>query len=724
MSLATSAGNTICCRYLMKNISTYLGSPYPLGATVYEGGVNFSIYSENAKGVVLCLFDEQGEETRIPVTEVYYSAWHIFVAGAKAGQSYGYRVYGDNTPEKGLRFNPNKLLLDPYAKALSGPFQWHNSMFGYKIGEDSEGNTCNEEDSAPHVPKSIVIEDHFEWSNDKFPKIPYHDTIIYEAHVKGFTKQHPGIPENICGTYAALAHPVTIQYLKDMNITAIELMPIQFFISDKTLEDKGLHNYWGYNTIAFFAPHSDYASDKKGDGPVKEFKTMVKELHKAGIEVILDVVYNHTAEGNQLGPTISFRGIDNPSYYRLDEDKRYYTDYTGTGNTLNANLPPVLRLIMDSLRYWITEMHVDGFRFDMAPVLAREEKEVNMLSSFFDIIYQDPILSQVKLIAEPWDLGHDGNVIGNFPAGWAEWNGRYRDCIRDNWRGQGCSLDEFAKRFTGSPDIYTNDYRRPTASINLVAVHDGFTLNDLVSYNEKHNEANGDENKDGAEENHSWNCGAEGLTDNEEINELRKRQKRNFFVTLLLSQGVPLINMGDEISRTQGGNNNAYCQDNELSWMNWDKADTELLEFVKKITGIKAKHPTFSRRKWFKGKQVTGTGMNDIAWFHPDGAEMNDEDWNNGFSQSVTVYLNGNSIEGKGYKGEDIVDDCFLLLFNAYEKNLEFRIPLRNAHAPWLQVLDTHSGCMNEEGCETRNDGDKLMLEGRSMVVLRRPQKK
>ena len=704
------------------NFTTYLGSPYPLGATAYENGVNFSIYSENAKGVDLCLFDDDGNQLAcLPVQEVYHSVWHIFVADIKAGQHYGYRVHGDYEPNKGLRFNSNKLLIDPYAKALSAPIKWHNSLFGYKIGEDSEGSSFSEEDSAPFVPKSVVVDDKFDWENDELPKIPYHNTIIYEAHVRGFSLLHPDIPENIRGKYAAIAHPVTIQYLKDLNITAIELMPVHHYISDKTLEDKGLHNYWGYNTIGYFAPECYYATESKKGEQVAEFKNMVKELHKAGIEVILDVVYNHTAEGNQLGPTICFRGIDNPSYYRLEKDARYYTDYTGTGNTLNVDTRPVLRLIMDSLRYWILEMHVDGFRFDMAPVLARELKDVNMLSSFMDIIYQDPIISQAKLIAEPWDLGNDGNQVGNFPPGWVEWNGKFRDCVRDQWLRQGCPLGEFAKRFTGSPDIYRNDYRRPTASINLITAHDGFTLNDLVSYNEKHNEANKEDNKDGANENHSWNCGAEGPTDNNDINILRERQKRNLFTVLILSQGVPMITMGDEISKTQNGNNNAFCQNNDISWLQWDKADIDLLNFVKKLTALKKNHPSFCRRKWFKERQVTGTGLNDIAWFYPDSREMQETDWQNDFSKSITVYLNGKGIATLNYDGKETVDDCFMLMFNAYENNLEFTIPARNGGKPWLKVIDTKEACINEEGCARFNDGDKLQLEGRSIVVLRRP---
>ncbi len=707
----------------MQEFTTYLGSPYPLGATLYDNGVNFAIYSEHAKAIDLCLYDEnENEIARLPIKEVYHNSWHIFVVEAKAGQYYGYRVHGDYDPAKGLRFNPNKLLMDPYAKAFSSSVKWHDSLFGYQVGDDSEGSSFNEDDSAPYVPKSIVIDNHFDWEGDKLLKIPYHDTVMYEAHVRGFSVTNPNIPETLRGKYSAISHPFTINYLKDLGITAIELMPVHFFISDKILADKGLSNYWGYNTIGFFAPESYYAVESKRGEQVTEFKAMVKELHKAGIEVILDVVYNHTAEGNQMGPTICFRGIDNTSYYRLEEDAKYYTDYTGTGNTFNVKVPPALRMIMDSLRYWIEEMHVDGFRFDMAPVLVRDDQDIDMLSAFMKIIYQDPVISQVKLIAEPWDIGNEGNQVGNFPSGWAEWNGKFRDCVRDHWRGKGCILSEFANRFTGSPDLYKNDYRRPTASINIITVHDGFTLTDVVSYEKKHNEANGENNTDGADDNHSSNYGVEGPTDDPGINELRKRQKRNLFTTLILSQGVPLITMGDEIGKTQNGNNNAYCQDNEISWLHWDKADNELLNFVKKLTQIKKIHPTFSRRKWFKELPVIGTGLNDIAWFHPDAKEMQKPDWNNGFSQSITVYLNGKGIDTMNYDGTPTVDDCFMLMFNAFEKALEFIVPERNGGRPWLKVIDTNNSCVNEEGCGTFNDGDKISLEGRSMMVFRRPQ--
>lgn len=547
--------------------SVYPGDPYPLGATWNGEGVNFAVFAENAVGMELCFFDSLDskiEDENIKITEVSHHVWHAYIPGLKPGQLYGYRAHGTFDPANGLRYNPNKLLIDPYAKAISSPVEWNEALFGYKVGHPKEDLSFSDIDSAPFAPRSVVIDPNYDWEGDKPPKIRYHKTIIYETHVKGFSQLHPDIPEEIRGTYAALAHPVTISYLKSLGITAVELMPVHHYIIDKFLKDRGLSNYWGYNTIGYFAPDIRYSHSRTG-GQVNDFKHMVKELHKAGIEVILDVVYNHTAEGNHLGPTLCFRGFDNPSYYRLTENKRFYMDYTGTGNTLNARMPTVLRLIMDSLRYWVLEMHVDGFRFDLAATLARELHEVDRLSAFFDIIHQDPVISQVKLIAEPWDIGEGGYQVGKFPLGWAEWNGKYRDSIRDYWRGADSMLAEFAERFTGSSDLYKADYRRPTASVNFVTAHDGFTLHDLVSYNHKHNEANGEGNRDGEDHNRSWNCGAEGETDDPNINALRKKLKRNFLTTLLLSQGVPMIVSGDEIGRTQKGNNNAYCQDNEIS---------------------------------------------------------------------------------------------------------------------------------------------------------------
>ena len=706
------------------NANIYLGSPYPLGATLDENGVNFSIYSENATDVDLCLFDENGNETIIKVKERYHHVWHVYVVGLKAGQQYGYRIHGEYNPGQGLRFNPNKLLIDPYAKALSGTILWHDSLYGYQIGNDEDETSFSEEDSAPYIPKSVVVDPCFDWGDDKFPKVAYHNTIIYEAHVKGLTMQMPGIPEDIRGTYAAVAHPVTIKYLKDLGITAIELMPVHHFVADRNLKEKGLTNYWGYNTIGFFAPDIRYAADNKGYGHVIEFKKMVKELHKAGIEVILDVVYNHTAEGNHMGPTLSFRGIDNSSYYRLNADNQaYYFDYTGTGNTLNANMPSVLRLIMDSLRYWVLDMHIDGFRFDLASALARELHEVDRLSAFFDIIYQDPVISQVKLIAEPWDIGEGGYQVGKFPPGWAEWNGKYRDCIRDFWRGAHSMMAEFAQRFTGSSDLYRNDYRLPTASINFITAHDGFTMHDLVSYNEKHNKANGENNNDGESHNRSWNCGVEGPTDKEDIIAFRNKQKRNLITTLFLSQGVPMLVAGDEIGRTQGGNNNAYCQDNEISWLDWKNADKKLLAFTRSVIRLQKKHPVFSRRGWFKGYAIKGHDLHDIGWFLPEGTEMQEQDWKDGLAKSLMVFLNGQGIDALGYQGEKVVDDSFYILFNAHHENIPFKLPmLRKEAGEWLKVIDTVSGCVEEKGCCAIKDGDTIEVEGHSIIVLKQPK--
>ncbi len=706
------------------NYKTSLGSTFPLGATLYEDGVNFAIFSENATDIELCLFDEEDNETqRIQLKERYHHVWHVYVIGLTSGRHYGYRMDGEYNPSKGMRFNKNKLLIDPYAKALSGTIKWHDSLFGYDLSNPQESFSFDEQDSAPYIPKSVVVDSSFDWEGDRAPKVAYHNSIIYEAHVRGFTMLNNAIPKHLRGTYAGIAHPASIQYLRELGITAIELMPVHHFVIDRHLTEKGLTNYWGYNTIGFFAPDIRYSASGNSGEQVAEFKNMVKVLHKAGIEVILDVVYNHTAEGNQMGPTLSFRGIDNTSYYRLCQDnKTFYFDYTGTGNTLNTNMPPVLRLIMDSLRYWIQEMHVDGFRFDLAATLARELHEVNRLSAFFDIIYQDPVISQVKLIAEPWDVGEGGYQVGNFPPGWAEWNGKYRDCLRDYWRGEGCQLGEFAERFTGSPDLYKDDYRLPTASINFITAHDGFTLHDLVSYNKKHNDANGEDNKDGEDHNRSWNCGAEGETDDECVNKLRSKQKRNLLATLFLSQGVPMLVAGDETGKTQGGNNNAYCQDNEISWIDWESGDQELFTFCKNIIRLYKKHHVFSRRKWFQGNEIKHTGMHDIMWLHPSGKEMKQEDWVNGSSKSITVFLNGQGIEAIGYEEEKVIDDCFLLFFNAYENNLLFTVPEKKGPfgRPWNKVVDTATGCVTEEGCAVYHDGDQLIMEGRSMMVLRR----
>lgn len=705
------------------NTTVFTGSPFPLGPTWDGDGVNFAIYSANAAGVTLCLFnhaDDEKESVSIKLTEHAENVWHVYVPDIKPGQLYGYRIEGPFEPSEGHRFNANKLLIDPNTKALAGKVIWNDALFGYIVGDEKEDLSFSETDSANFAPKCVVIDPSFDWDGDRCPKIPFHETIIYEAHVKGLTKLHPDIPENIRGTFAGLAHPAMIQYLKELGITAVELMPVHSFLNDRHLEEIGLTNYWGYNTISFFSPDNRYASSGFTGEQVIEFKNMVKALHKAGIEVILDVVYNHTGEGNQMGPTLSFRGVDNATYYRLAEDRRYYMDYTGTGNTLNAYLPNVLRLIMDSLRYWILEMHVDGFRFDLAATLARELHEVNRLSSFFDTIYQDPVISQVKLIAEPWDLGEGGYQIGNFPPGWSEWNGKYRDCLRDFWRGADRMLGEFAERFTGSSDLYMGDSRKPTASINFITAHDGFTLNDLFSYNDKHNEANGDDNNDGANDNRSWNCGAEGPTDDPEINALRAKMKRNMLTTLFLSQGVPMLLAGDEISRTQQGNNNAYCQDNEISWIGWTTIDKDLLDFTKKLIALRKSHPVFSRRRWFQGVPIKGRGSEDIAWFLANGTEMTEEQWNHDFAKTLAVYLNGQGIHWPGFHGERIVDDSFYIMFNAHYEPVSYKFPDEKYGASWTKVLDTDTGRW-EEG-DTYKAGGTIEIKARSMVILKNPR--
>ncbi|WP_242927395.1 glycogen debranching protein GlgX [Pontibacter vulgaris] len=708
-------------------VKVYPGNSSPLGATWDGEGVNFALYADNATTVELCLFEnltDEAESAKIKMVERTHQVWHVYLPGIKPGQLYGYRVHGPYEPENGHRFNPNKLLIDPYAKAISGTIDWHDSLFGYEVGNEQEDLSFSETDNAPYIPKAVVADPNFDWEGDKPPKIPYHRTIIYEAHVKGFTKLHPDIPENIRGTYAALAHPVTINYLKELGITAIELLPIHHFITDRHLAENNLTNYWGYNTIGYFAPDVRYSSSGTEGQQVIEFKNMVKKLHKAGIEVILDVVYNHTGEGNHMGPTLSFRGIDNASYYRLtEEDKRFYMDYTGTGNTLNAMLPNVLRLIMDSLRYWILEMHVDGFRFDLASTLARELHEVDRLGSFFDIIHQDPVISQVKLIAEPWDIGEGGYQVGNFPAGWAEWNGKYRDCIRDYWRGADSMLAEFAERFTGSSDLYKDDNRKPTASINFITAHDGFTLHDLVSYNEKHNMANGENNNDGESHNRSWNCGAEGETEDKDIIALRQQQKRNFLTTLFLSQGVPMLVAGDELSRTQQGNNNAYCQDNEISWLNWEQTDQELLNYTRQLIQFVKKHPVFNRRRWFQGQRIKGTGVEDIAWFLPEGTEMTEENWNHDFAKSLGVFLNGRGLHWMGPKGEQIIDDDFYVIFNAHHEPLEYKLPPAKYGTNWTKLIDTSLASIAEDKT-TIGAGEKLKIEARSVVLLHHPHKK
>jgi isoamylase len=697
------------------------GHPFPLGATWDKNGVNFALYAENATGVDVCLFNSVNDETeniKFSIKEHTSHIWHIYVTGLLPGQLYGYRVLGPYEPEKGFRFNQNKLLIDPNAKAITDDVQWHDSMFGYEVGNEQKDLSFSKTDSAPFMPKCVVTDSAFDWEGDTQLKIPLHKTIIYEAHVKGFTQLHPDIPENIRGRYAALYHPVIIKYLKDLGITAIELMPVHFFISEHFLIENNLSNYWGYNSVGFFAPHAAYSASGGMGEQVTEFKTMVKELHKAGIEVILDVVYNHTGEGNHLGPTLSLKGIDNSIYYRLADEKRYYKDYTGTGNTLNATMPGVLRLIMDSLRYWIVDMHVDGFRFDLAATLARSLHEVDRLSGFFDIIYQDPTISQVKLIAEPWDLGDGGYQVGNFPAGWSEWNGKFRDCMRDFWRGADSMLGEFAERFTGSSDLYRDDSRKPTASINFICSHDGFTLEDLVSYNEKHNENNAQNNSDGDNTNRSWNCGAEGNTDDEKILKLRRKQKRNLLTTLFLSQGIPMLLAGDELGRTQHGNNNAYCQDNEISWLNWEKADKELLAFTQMLISLRSNHPVFCRKKWFQGQFIRGTGTEDIGWFLPDGNEMTEEHWKNSFARSLAVYLNGNGIHTPGEHGERITDDSFYVIFNAHDEPLKYKLPHKKYGNQWTKAIDTHNGKTEYDTQLYAADGE-IIIEGRSIVLLK-----
>jgi isoamylase len=694
------------------------GKAYPLGATYDGSGTNFAVFSEAAEKVELCLFAADGTESRVTLPEVDGFVWHGFIPNIEPGQRYGYRVYGPYDPAAGQRCNPNKLLLDPYAKAIDGTFEWNQSLFGYNFGDPDRRN---DDDSAPSVAKSVVINPFFDWGVDRPPGHEYADTVIYEAHVKGLTQTHPDIPEQIRGTYVAAAHPVIIEHLKSLGVNAIELMPVHHFANDSTLIDKGLSNYWGYNTIGFLAPDPKYSSSSTPGGQVQEFKAMVRALHEADIEVILDVVYNHTAEGNHLGPTLSMRGIDNAAYYRLvDDDKRYYMDYTGTGNSLNVGHPHTLQLIMDSLRYWVTEMHVDGFRFDLASTLAREFYDVDKLSAFFELVQQDPTVSQVKLIAEPWDVGPGGYQVGNFPPQWTEWNGKYRDTVRDYWRGEPATLDEFAYRLTGSADLYERTARRPVASINFVTAHDGFTLRDLVSYNEKHNDANEEDNRDGESHNRSWNCGVEGPTDDPEIDALRAQQQRNFLVTLLLSQGVPMISHGDELGRTQQGNNNVYCQDNELSWIDWAQADTELTEFTRSVSALRAAHPVFRRRRFFSGRPVRqrgSDGLPDIAWFAPDGSEMGDDDWETGFAKSVAVYLNGQGITDLDVRGQRVTDDSFVLCFNAHHEPIEFTLPPKEFGPAWAPVIYTADTATAEEA-KPVTAGATVAVDARAVLVL------
>ena len=694
------------------------GNNYPLGAFYDGAGTNFSIFSEIADRVELCLFDEGGTETKFDLPEVTSFCWHGYLPNVGPGQRYGFRVHGPWKPEEGHRCNPAKLLLDPYARAVEGQVRWNEAVFAYSF--DNPDGPSNDIDSAAFMPKCVVTTPYFDWGNDRHPRTQWHETIIYEVHVKGFSINHPEVPAELRGTYAGLGHPKAIDYFTRLGVTAIELMPVHQFIQDSHLLERGLRNYWGYNSVGFLAPHDEYSAAGKNGQQVQEFKQMVKALHEAGIEVILDVVYNHTAEGNHLGPMLSFRGIDNAAYYRLmADDRRHYMDYTGTGNSLNMRHPHVLQLIMDSLRYWIVEMHVDGFRFDLASTLARELHDVDRLSAFFDIIQQDPVISQVKLIAEPWDIGEGGYQVGQFPPLWLEWNGKYRDCVRDYWRGEDQTLGEFAYRFTGSSDLYEMTGRKPYASINFVTAHDGFTLKDLVSYNEKHNEANGEESRDGESHNRSWNCGAEGTTEHPEVNKLRDRQKRNFLATLFLSQGIPMLLGGDEIGRSQNGNNNGYCQDNAISWFDWQSADKDLLEFTRRLIQLRKEHPVFHRRRWFQGRPIHGVQVTDIGWFTPDGSEMTQEDWNGGFAKALGIFLNGEGIQSPDARGERVVDESFYVLFDAHHEPLRFTLPKRDWGDEWVVALDTARSTPEEEQGRHKA-GDEVSVESRSLKVLRR----
>ncbi len=692
-----------------RSTSVWPGTPYPLGATWDGEGVNFALFSEHAERVELCLFDGASKqiETRITVPEYTHQTWHCYLPDARPGQLYGYRVYGPYAPSQGQRFNPNKLLIDPYAKSIRGDLKWGNQHFGYRIGSPKGDLSFDRRNNAATMLRCEVVDPAFSWGDDRPPQTPWGDTVIYELHVKGFTERHPGVPDHLRGTYGGIASQAAIDHLRRLGVTAVELMPIHAFIDDRHLIERGLRNYWGYNTIGFFAPETRYCAR----GQLNEFKTMVRKLHSVGIEVILDVVYNHTAEGNELGPTLSFRGIDNSAYYRLSpQDPRYYTDYTGCGNTLNMMHPRVLQLIMDSLRYWVTEMHVDGFRFDLAAALARELHDVDRLGAFFDIIHQDPLLSQVKLIAEPWDLGEGGYQVGNFPVGWTEWNGRYRDTVRRYWKGDDGTIGDFAYRLTGSADLYETSGRLPTASVNFVTAHDGFTLEDLVSYNEKHNEANREDNRDGESHNDSWNCGVEGPTDDAAVAALRAQQKRNFLATLLFSQGVPMLLAGDELGRTQRGNNNTYCQDNELSWIDWGAADDELIAFTAQLVRLRKTHPTFRRRRYFQGKHLRGQ---DLQWLNPDGAEMTPENWADPFARCLGALYTASGFEERSPRGERITDDDFLLLVNAHYEGIDFRLP---QSGPWRALVDTARQLDPRDAAEPQLE--RYVIEGRSLALL------
>ena len=693
---------------------------YPLGASYDGAGVNFALFSQVAQKVELCLFDEEDRETRVEMTEQNSYVWHNYLPGIQPVQRYGYRVYGPYDPAKGLRCNPNKLLLDPYAKAIEGNIDGDESLYSYWFKSPEDVTSMNTLDSAPHTMKSAVVNPYFDWGNDQHPNISYHDSVIYEAHVRGMTNLNLDVPPDIRGTYAGLAYPSVIEYLRKLGVTAIELMPIHQFVNDSFLQEKGLSNYWGYNTIGFFAPHNAYSSSGQRGEQVNEFKSMVKAYHRAGMEVILDVVYNHTAEGNNLGPTLSFKGIDNGAYYRLvDNDRRHYFDTTGTGNSLLMRSPHALQLITDSLRYWVTEMHVDGFRFDLAATLARQFQEVDKLSAFFDIVEQDPVISRVKLIAEPWDLGSGGYQVGGFPSSWSEWNGRYRDCVRDFWRSQPSTLPEFASRLMGSSDLYQMNGRRPVASVNFITAHDGFTMNDLVSYNEKHNDANGEGNRDGESNNRSWNCGVEGPTTIKDVNDLRQQQMRNMFATLLCSQGIPMICGGDEVARTQQGNNNAYCQDNAISWTNWDLDDSQkdLLEFVSKLIHLRLEHPVLHRRRFFTGREPGDPDdkIPQVEWMDHTGSIMDMEDWSNTHAFSVMIYLNGSDIPEADWYGNQMVDNNFILIFNAHYEPIMFTLPDERYGKKWRLVVDTH----NPKGPELNYEaGFAITAQSRSFLLL------
>ena len=696
------------------------GSMYPLGASYDGAGVNFALFSQVAQKVELCLFDEEDNETRIEMTEQNSYVWHNYLPGIQPGQRYGYRVYGPYDPMQGLRCNPNKLLLDPYAKAIEGNVDGDESLYSYWFKSPDDITSMNTLDSAAHTMKAAVVNPYFDWGNDQHPNISYHDSVIYEAHVRGMTNLNMDVPPDIRGTYAGLAYPSVIEYLKKLGVTAIELMPIHQFVNDSFLQEKGLSNYWGYNTIGFFAPHNAYSSSGQRGEQVNEFKSMVKAYHHAGMEVILDVVYNHTAEGNNRGPTLSFKGIDNGAYYRLvDNDRRHYFDTTGTGNSLLMRSPHALQLITDSLRYWVTEMHIDGFRFDLAATLARQFQEVDKLSAFFDIVEQDPVISRVKLIAEPWDLGSGGYQVGGFPSSWSEWNGRYRDCVRDFWRSQPSTLPEFASRLMGSSDLYQVNGRRPVASVNFITAHDGFTMNDLVSYNEKHNEANGEGNRDGESNNRSWNCGVEGPTTIKDVNELRQQQMRNMFATLLLSQGIPMICGGDEVARTQQGNNNAYCQDNAISWTNWDldEDQKDLLEFVSKLIHLRLEHPVLHRRRFFSGREqgTDSTTIPQVEWMDHTGSIMDMDDWSNTHAFTVMIYLNGSDIPETDWYGNQMVDNDFILIFNAHYEPIMFTLPDEQYGKKWRLIVDTH----NPKGPELNYEaGFAITAQSRSFLLL------